>query len=99
MRFNHFTVAAVDNIDVNPTSSQAMSSLHGTAASLHQKVCDEIQGRRDVETLLSAEEVLKNLPMDYTEIKPAHLPASVSLHVPNETIFVEFKPEEDDRDL
>ena len=37
MRFNHFTVAAVDNIDVNPTSSQAMSSLHGTAASLHQK--------------------------------------------------------------
>ena len=38
LRYERFTTAAVDNIDVNPSSSTAMSAFHGTAASLNQHV-------------------------------------------------------------
>ena len=53
LRYGLFTTAAVDNIDVNPSSSTAMSAFHGTAASLNQHI-NENSGRcRDVPSTLS----------------------------------------------
>ena len=65
-----FTVGAVDNIDVNTSSSTAMSSFHGTAASLHQKRNDSQIHKGTSHTVLSKESKLRNLPDYYTEIQP-----------------------------
>ena len=43
LKHNLFTVAAVDNIDVNPTSATAISSFHGTAVSLYPKITQVVQ--------------------------------------------------------
>ena len=47
MPWGLFTVAAIDNININPILTTAKSSSYGTAASLHQKVKDlsEFQSR------------------------------------------------------
>jgi len=71
MRHGLFTIGAIDNIDVNPSSSTAMSSFHGTAASLHQKVATNANQIEELEKLtLSTDKFLKQLPDEYTEIPP-----------------------------
>ena len=69
------STTTVDNIDVNPKSSTASTSLHGTAASIHQHVNKHNVG----EETLSTEIKLKQLPTDYTKIVPTYLPSTVSL--------------------
>ena len=59
----HFYVGAIGNIDVNPSSSTATSSLHGTAASLHQIVYTENHNEDANSTIqLSTDGSLKQLP-------------------------------------
>ena len=75
-----FCTAAVDNIDVNPKSSTATTSLHGTAASIHQHVQNDNTGlQRDVPAVLSTEKKLKLLPSEYSELAPAYLPKTVQI--------------------
>ena len=72
-----FTIGAIDNIDVNPSSSTAMSSFHGTAASLHQKVATNANQIEGLEKLtLSTDKFLKQLPDEYTEIPPFYVSSS-----------------------
>ena len=62
LRLGLFTTAAVDNIDVNPSSNQAMSSLHCTAASLHQHIEGDVTGHiREMTCSLPTEKKLKKL--------------------------------------
>ena len=78
MRPNRFTIGAVDNIDIDPSSTTAMSSFHGTAASLHQKVIfEEEETTHDLAPLPDGK-FLKKLPSSYTEIEPAYLPSTVN---------------------
>ena len=77
LRCGLFTTAVVDNVDVNPKLSTAMTAFHATAASLNQHISDKNSGRaRDVPSFLSSEKKLK-LPEKYTNIKPLHLPSTV----------------------
>ena len=46
LRLELFTTAAVDNIDVNPSSNQAMPSFPCTAASLHQHIEGDVTGHK-----------------------------------------------------
>ena len=70
-----FTIGAIDNIDVNPSSSTAMSSFHGTAASLHQNVTNANHGEMEKLTL-STDKFLKQLPDEYTELAPLYVSSS-----------------------
>ena len=72
-----FTIGAIDNIDVNPSSATAMSSFHGTAASLHQKAALTDTVLQDNLPELSSSKVLKDLPSEYTDIPPFYLPSSL----------------------
>ena len=45
LRRDLFTTAATDNLDVNPSSANAMSAFHGTATSFNQHVHDCNFGR------------------------------------------------------
>ena len=59
---------AIDKIDVNPRSTTAMSLLHGTTISLHQKIIDPSKLESRERPVLSTKRFLKQLPLDYTEI-------------------------------
>ena len=75
-----FVTAAGDNIDRNPSSSTATTSLHGTAASIHQHVKSDNPGsEREVPTVLSTEKKLKSLPTEYSEVPPTYLPKDVEI--------------------
>ena len=75
-----FATAAVDNIDVNPSSNQAMPSFHGTAASLHQHIEGDVTGHiREMTSILPTEKKLRKLPSNYVDIPHAHLPSSISI--------------------
>ena len=78
MRPNRFKIGAVDNIDIVPSSTTAMSSFHGTAASIHQKVnFEEEETTQDLAPLPHGK-FIKKLPSSYTEIEPAYLPSTVN---------------------
>ena len=80
LRFGLFTTAAVDNIDVNPKSSTASTSLHGTAASINQHINgDNVGLRRDIPGLVTTEKKLKILPTTYTDVLPCHLPSTIAM--------------------
>ena len=79
LKFDLFKTAAVDNIDVNSSSLTVTSSLHGTAASLHQLIWKNDTGRdRDVESNFSGGDSLKKLPDQYCLVPPFHLLPSVN---------------------
>ena len=78
MQPNRFTIGAVDNIDIDPSSTTAMSAFHGTAASLHQKVIfEEEETTHDLAPLPDGK-FLKKLPSSYTDIEPVYLPSTVN---------------------
>ena len=86
MRKNLLTTVAVDNISVNPKSSTAFTSLHGTAAPLNQHLNERNRGvERIIAKSLPSDKVLCNLPSSYTEVQPCYLPLSVE-------ILQEYKP-------
>ena len=45
LKNNAFTLAAIDNIDFNPSSTTATSSFHGTSISYHQHTDDKFTDR------------------------------------------------------
>jgi len=71
-----FTVAAVDNVDHNLSSTTAQSSFHGTAISLTQ-----FDGRNEIDVCTSYSATASDLasdivlPLSYTEIEPCILPS------------------------
>jgi len=80
LKYCLFTTAAMDNLDVNPSSSTAESSFHGTATSLNQHFCDDHSGytRNIPNELPCGTAPLKNLPINYINVRPAYLPSKVS---------------------
>ena len=79
-RKNLFTTAAVGNTDVNPKSSTAFTSLHGTAASLSQHLHERNRGvERIIPKTLPSDKVLNKLPSSYTEVPLCYLLSSVEM--------------------
>ena len=65
----------IDNINVDAFSATAMSSSHGTAASLHQKVPQKDAGvQTNIKTKFSNNKKLKKLPDSYTDVLATYLP-------------------------
>ena len=80
LRYDLFTTAATDNLDVNPSSATAMSAFHGTATSLNQDICGGYSARPcDISDALPSDRVLKNLPEKFTNFKPGYLPPKVPM--------------------
>ena len=78
LRCGLFTVAAVDNIDYNPSSATAKDSFHGTGISLIQHPSHESEGcDRGVlvinQTPLSSSHSVAPLPSKYTIVPPASI--------------------------
>ena len=75
MRRGLFTIAAVDNIDHNPSSATAKASFHGTGISLMQHQSQSFRGYdRDwdiIGSLRSSTRSVSFLPSAYTSIPPA----------------------------
>ena len=78
-RHNLFTVGAIDYIDVDTSSATAMSSFHGTAASLHQKVPQKDAGEKRNITTEFSNNKLNKLPDYYTDIPAAYLPPKIKM--------------------
>ena len=72
-----FCSSAIDNIGVNPKSSTAKKSLHGTAASINQHRIVDSGIKRNPVPLDTSCTKLKQLPDEYTDIFPFHLPAII----------------------
>ena len=80
LRKGLFSIAAADNIDVNPQSSTASTSLHGTAASINQHLdINNVGVARFIQEALPAGNKLKLLPSHYTEVPPCYLPSTVEI--------------------
>ena len=77
LRKGVFTVAAYDNIDHNPSSTSAQSSLHGTSISMFQEVTEENPGIERPNVLLHQNApksaTIKALPDHYTVVPAAAL--------------------------
>ena len=73
-------MGAIDNIDVDTSSATAMSTFHGTAASLHQKIPqkDAIE-QRNVTTEFSTNKKLKKFPDYYIDVPAAYLPSKIKM--------------------
>ena len=84
---NLFTVAAVDNVDHNLSSSTAQSSFHGTAVSLVQFSCsdgsasEQAEFAYDLQTASDASSDIL-LPLSYTDIQPCILPSKDPVILP-----------------
>ena len=75
---NWFTIGAFDNIDMDPSSTTAMSSFHWTASSIHQNsFFEEEETTHDLAPLPDGG-FLKKLRSFYTDIVPAYLPSTVN---------------------
>ena len=77
MKSDVFTVGAVDNIDHNPTSQNAMGSFHGTAISIIQFPTQDKPGINRDPVLITTDVAKKKaslLPVEYSEVAPAGLP-------------------------
>ena len=90
-----FCTSEIDNIDVDPRSAHAKSTLHGIAASInvHPVIDSDIQ-RETVPVELERKK-LKQLPDDYTEIVPPVVtPPEVNIEA-NEQMLSEKELSED----
>lgn len=70
-----FTVAAVDNIDHNMSSTTASSSFHGTSISLMQQPDQTLGGTQSISMSKSASKSkrVRQLPSSYTDVPPVRL--------------------------
>lgn len=75
---NIFTVAAVDNIDHNPSSTTAKDSFHGTSISMLQKPSVENEGASRAIPVISEttqkSKKIQALPASYTNVPPVVRP-------------------------
>lgn len=76
LRKGLFTVGAYDNIDHNPSSATAKGSFHGTGISIIQSVTNDNPGiEREIPfDKGGSTATIDPLPLEYTDIPPAHLP-------------------------
>ena len=73
-------MGAIDNIDVVASFATGMSSFHGTAASLHQKVPLKDAGeQRNITTEFSNNKNLMKLQGYYTDVPAAYLPPKIKM--------------------
>ena len=73
-------MGAIDNIDVVASFASGMSSFHGTAASLHQKVRQKDAGeQRNITTEFSNNKNSKKLHEHYTDLPAAYLPLKIKM--------------------
>ena len=94
LRVGHFTTAAGDNIDHNPSSSSAHDCFHGTAISLFQHPDSSVIEVRVVIFAMADDMNTKGaiacLPETYTDIPPATLvrqdPPVPKQEGPNKTV-------------
>ena len=80
-----FTVAAVDNLDHNPSSTTSKDSFHGTSISLMQLPTLECPGQdrgRIVINHASSTREIGPLPEEYTSVLPASLKKQQQFTVP-----------------
>jgi len=74
LRLGLFTVAAVDNIDHNPSSTTAHDSFHGTGISLFQHATIGLpgtaRGRIAIEKTETSTKSVAALPESYSEVPP-----------------------------
>ena len=99
LRDGIFTIAAVDNIDHNPSSTSRHDSFHGTAISLVQHPTTEKPGTDRATNVFDAGKSSKSkkiasLPSYYTEVPPLTLP-SPGIVVPNTSIQLVSTPDRD----
>ena len=74
MRSGLFTVAAVDNIDYNPSAATAKDSFHGTGISLMQHCSDDFEGYNRGTLIIdqsTSGKAIAPLPQVYTSVPPA----------------------------
>ena len=94
-----FTVAAVDNIDYNPSSTTAKSSFHGTSISMFQLGSEVEQTREKIKIPSSGN--MTDLPESYSivpciEAQPSGMRAALrhhSFHVNPDIVGEEIKRE------
>ena len=75
LRSGLFTVAAVDNIDHNPSSTSAHDSFHGTGISLFEHRSNDLTGVQRVmniqtDNTQARKKTLAHLPEKYTSVIP-----------------------------
>ena len=85
---NAFTVAAIDNLDHNPTSSTAKTSFHGTGISIFQ-YSDNKNQMNEFEEIESCQDVEFCLPTYYTTVLPT---MSARVNPPVPTIIFQRSP-------
>ena len=76
LRKQLFTVAAVDNIDHNPTATTARGAFHGTAISLMQQpdnCCSGIERTIPLTSNSHNSKKIKPLPESYSDVLPVRL--------------------------
>ena len=77
-----FTIAAVDNIDHNPSSTTASDSFHGTAISLTQHRTSELEGTqisRGAFDMADSCKTIKPLSSSFTTVAPSLLYLNILL--------------------
>ena len=95
LRKGLFSTASVHNIDVATKSFSAVTSLHGTAASINQHMSSENQGQlRILPGTLPTDVKLKHLPKLYTEVLPTHLPSVSNPESKQPGMIVKISPPE-----
>ena len=71
MKRGVFTIAAVDNIDHNPTATSSKTSFHGTSISLFQHSPNNgIEQEKLVVPTGEKKKKISRLPESYTDVKP-----------------------------
>ena len=78
LRTKLFTTSAVDNIDYNPTSTTAKTSLHGTSISIFQHPRPYYAGElREAAARINDDtskvKRVPELPESFTNVRPAHI--------------------------
>ena len=70
LKKGEFTTGALDNLDIDPSSSTSKGSFHGTAISLFQRKTDDQESSESRRTSLEKGDKLASLPTSYSEVTP-----------------------------
>ena len=70
LKKGEFTTGALDNLDIDPSSSTSKGSFHGTAISLFQRKTDDQESSENKRTSLEKGDKLASLPTSYSEVTP-----------------------------
>ena len=70
LKKDEFTTGALDNLDIDPSSSTSKGSFHGTAISLFQRKTSQHNDINTRRTVLEKGDKLAELPKSYSEVTP-----------------------------